>query len=133
MPEAACDACGELTLSCEAIKKKIIYQVDDETRVNVSLFVDADYCVYFYAFDPEDVEPVFIGGGEGVGLDYAYARWNEMGEFGRVEGRRGVRDVPEASGMCNLSCVRCDISGAKQLSAKWSAGSGAGCLIRTSH
>jgi len=49
--------------------------------------VDAEYCVYFYGFDAADIEPVFTEGG--VGLGYAYARWNEMGEFERVEGRRG--------------------------------------------
>lgn len=62
---------------------------DGEARVNVSLVgVDAEHCVYFYGFDPADIEPVFTGR-EGVGLGYAYARWNEMGEFERVEGRGG--------------------------------------------
>jgi hypothetical protein len=61
---------------------------DDNACVNVSLVgVDAEYCVYFYGFDPADIEPVFTG--EGVGLGYAYARWNEMGEFERVEGKGG--------------------------------------------
>ena len=82
---------------------------EDKAHVNVSLVgVDTEHCVYFYGFDPADIEPVFTGGG--VGLGYAYARWNEMDEFERVEGKGGV---PEASSMCDLLCVRCDISGAK--------------------